>query len=64
MNATQSNIKSLRQSGLSQVEIAKEIKTSQALVSRWEAGLIPPAVKTAERIADLVKKASNPKAKK
>lgn len=64
MNTTQANIRALRASGFSQDQIAKEIGTSQALLSRWESGKIPPAVQTAEKISTLADSVAKRSAKK
>jgi len=45
-------IKALRkQSGLTQIELASMIKTSNQLVSRWELGEINPCIESLKKIA-------------
>lgn len=41
-----------RESKLSQRQLAKELQTSQANLSRWEQGLIEPSVVECWKIAD------------
>ena len=41
-----------KEKGLSQRQLAKEIDTSQANLSRWEQGLIEPSVVECWKIAD------------
>ena len=38
--------------GLSQSKLAKEIKTSQANISRWEQGLIEPSITECWKMAE------------
>jgi len=41
-----------KQKGLSQRQLAKEIGTSQANLSRWEQGLIEPSIVECWKLAD------------
>jgi transcriptional regulator with XRE-family HTH domain len=54
MRDTRTLIKTLRESGMSQTEIAKRTGIPQPRLSRWEAGEVPDAADDSLRLAQLV----------
>ena len=62
MSPTQALIKQLRQSGMSQTEIARLTDIPQPRLSKWEGGEVPESADDALKLAALVKERQLPAA--
>lgn len=58
MHMTQALIKSLRDQGLSQSEIARQTGIPQPRISRWQKGEVPVGADDALKLAELVRKSA------
>lgn len=53
MSQTTTTVKRLRQAGMSQAAIAREVGVSQPTIAKWEAGKAPKAADAAIRLQQL-----------
>lgn len=62
MSQTTTTVKRLRQAGMSQAAIAREVGVSQPTIAKWEAGKAPKAADAAIRLQQLGQGVSTPAA--
>lgn len=62
MSQTTTTVKRLRQAGMSQAAIAREVGVSQPTIAKWEAGKAPKAADAAIRLQQLGQGVSPPAA--
>lgn len=53
MSQTTTTVKRLRQAGMSQAAIAREVGVSQPTIAKWEAGKAPKAAEAAIKLQQL-----------